>query len=579
MFQVYVINALGIPNSTPSLKQRPDPYAVLFVETDSRRIELGRTEACSKTSNPVWDKDASKSFNITVAYLKKITLIVYDSMDEFPEEQGDPEVGRYTIDFEDENSKPPINSLAQLKLDTEYPCKFKPNVQIKITLQYGQIEKFKFDLPKEELKTYSRMYFTLTYNPPIKNDELKPTTISFMTFDLEDGGRARVIPRMCNNDNRGVKIKYPKYKVSKTGYSPIASFNLPKLECHLFSTVEMLYNPLIKCEGYTGKVTIWCFGASKNVSKQPIYIFHDTLEFNAQDKSETITSAYVIQPSPNLSEYHIKTIEQFNRSSFPNDLVFVNYMKEVALPLAAKKFLRLELDINKAVTLSYASQFHQRSLPAQLVFYTDWMSTAGHPLDLGISLYDNQLNSIDHICADRHDACDGALTWNVSTDGRFEKFKKDTLFLRVRLARLPKNVEFISVALAAYSMKPFPLKWGGFFRLYDEDDMFEYMNLSIRDKGSATGVIMCIMWKLDDGDWLVIPTIQKLTIKQGPPGLVQHFRAIAEYLRNSTFLDEIQASMNQYEMPTKWYELLEKREKEKEAKKAQENQEKSEAEQ
>ncbi|OHS97963.1 hypothetical protein TRFO_09096 [Tritrichomonas foetus] len=583
MFQIAVINGLSIPSSNPAVKQRPDPYAILYAEVDSRKLEVGRTAVCKKTSNPVWDKDASKKFIISNPNLKKLILIVFDSMENPDPKDEDPELGRYIISLETQSDKPPpFNQLAQLSLDTDIPCKFKPNVQIKITTLFDQISRFTIDQAisdKSDLKAYNRIYFTMTYDPPLKG-EIRPSNLSFLTFDLEDGGRARMLPRACNNDDRGVKIKYPTFKLSQSGWSPIGSFNLPKLECHLFSQIEMLYNPVVKCEGYNGKVTLWCYGASRDITKQPLYLFSDVFEFhtlNTEDNSKScdiITSSYVIQPSPNLTEYHIKQIDQVHRSNFQNELVFYNYMKEMALPMAAKKFLRLELDIDKAVTLSYASKFHKRSLPAQLVFYTDWMSTAGHPLDLGIELYDEKFTSIDYISAEKHDACEGALTWNVSTDGRFEKFKRDTLFLRVRLARLPKNAKYLSVALAAYSLKTFPLKWGGFFRLYNEDDMFEYMNLSIRSKGTATGVVVCIMMKTEDNDWLVIPTIQKFTIKNPPPGLSQHFRAIGDFLRDSQYLKQITASMNQYESPEYWYELKEKREAERAAQKEKEEKEK-----
>lgn len=585
MYQVCVINGLFLPNPDPSIKQRPDPFAIIIAEIDSGRVELGRTPVCKKTCNPVWDKDASKSFNVSTPNLKKLIFIVYDS-NEGPVSKNI-EIGRFTINFE-EILDIPFNHLVQLPLETQLESKVKPSIQIKLSLFFDQISKFTSEEVKQQLSHYTRIFFILTFDPPLpekpsdsinnqanenkSNENQKQVSISFLTFDLEDGGRARILPRMCNNDNRGIKVKNPPFPLSKSGWSPYASFNLPKLECHLFSQVEMLYLPAVQCQGYVGKVTIWCYGAGKDVTLIPYFLFSDTIEF---EKDDIITSSYVIQPTPNLSEYHIKTVDKFCRSNFPNDLVFLNYMKYISLPMAAKKFLRLELDVDKAVTLSYASKFHRKSLPAQLVFYTDWMSTAGHPLDLGIEVYDSNFESIDHILADKHEGCNGALTWNVSTDGRFEKFKKDTLFLRVRLSHLPDNVKYLTVALAAYSLKPFPLKYGGFFRLYDEEDMFEYMNLSIRSKGSATGVIVCIMVRLGKNDWLVIPTIKKFTIKHGQPGLLQHFRAIGDYLRDSKYLSEITASMNQYESPALWYEMQEKIEKHKEIEKK-ENEKKNE---
>lgn len=563
MFQVSVINALFLPNPDPSAKQRPDPFAIIIAEIDSGRFELGRTQICKKTCNPVWDQDASKSFNVSTPNLKKLIFLIYDSNEEL--DKKNVEIGRHIIDFE---SKIDIsfNQLAQLPLDTQYEFKIRPTLQIKLSIFFDQITKFQSEEVKQQLNRYTRIFFILTYDPPFTNQKEegeKQVNISFLTFDLEDGGRERILPRMCNNDNRGVKVKSPSFSLTKSGWTPFASFNLPKLECHLFSQVEMLYLPTVQCTGYKGKVTLWCYGASKDITLMPYYLFSDTIEF---EKDDTITSSYVFQPTPNLSEYHIKMIDKHCRSDFQSDLVFLNYMKYVSLPTPAKKFLRLELDVDKAVTLSYASKFHRKSLPAQLVFYTDWMSTAGHPLDLGIDVYDSNFESIDHICADKHEGCNSALTWNVSTDGRFEKFKKDTLFLRVRLSRLPDNAKYLAVALAAYSLKPFPLKWGGFFRLYDEEDLFEYMNLSIRSKGSATGVVVCIMEKLEKNDWLVIPTIQKFTIKHGPPGLLQHFREIGDFLRDTKYLSEITATMNQYELPTLWYEMQEKMEKQKEEK-------------
>ena len=583
MFQVSLINSLFLPNPDPSVKQRPDPFAVAIAEIDSGKYELGRTKICPKTCNPVWDQDASKPFNVSTPNLKKLIFIVYDSNEE--QAKKNVEIGRHIINFEDK-IEIQFNQLSQLPLETQFEFKIKPTIQIKLSIFFDQIQKFKSDEVKEQLARYTRIFFILTFDPPFQNeppkfedenqsrnenDDEKYVNISFLTFDLEDGGRERILPRMCNNDNRGVKVKKPSFALTKSGWTPFASFNLPKLECHLFSQVEMLYLPAVQIKGYVGKVTLWSYGASKDITQMPYYLFSDTIEFV---KDDIITSSYVFQPTPNLSEYHIKMIDKYSRSNFQSDLVFLNYMKYVSLPAPAKKFLRLELDVDRAVTLSYASKFHRKSLPAQLVFYTDWMSTAGHPLDLGIEVYDSNFESIDHICADKHEGCNSALTWNVSTDGRFEKFKKDTLFLRVRLSRLPDNVKYLSVALAAYSLKPFPLKYGGFFRLYDEDDMFEYMNLSIRSKGSATGVAVCIMERLEGNDWIVIPTIKKFTIKHGVPGLVQHFRAIGDLLRDTKYLSEITASMNQYELPTLWYEMQENIEKQKEKEKKEEEDEK-----
>lgn len=563
MYQINLINGLMLPNPNGTTKTRPNPYAQIIAETDSGKYEIGKTQVCPNTCNPVWDKDASRGFIVTYPILKKIIILVYDSQEG---KETKTELGRHILDFEN-GINVELNILVQLPLETSIESKFKPSIQIKFGMFFDQIPKFSSNGVQSQLSKYNRVYFTLTYDPPILPEQngLDNIKLSFLTFDLEDGGRARLLPRMCNNDNRGVKVKHPKFPLTKTGWTPIASFHLPKLECHLFSQVEMLYLPLIECKGYRGKITLFCYGASKDITKTPFFLFSDTFEFEHND---LMTSSYVFQPSPNLGEYHIKTIEKHCRSEFQNDLVFANYMKYLSLPLAAKKFLRLELDIDKAVTLSYASKFHRKSLPGQLVFYTDWMSTAGHPLDLGIEVYDSNFESVDRILADKHEACNGALTWNVSTDGRFEKFKKDTLFLRVKLSYLPSNIKYLSVALAAYSLKPFPLKWGGFFRLYDEDDLFEYMNLSIRDKGTATGVVVCIMMKLDNNDWLVIPTIKTFTIKQGPPGLLQHFRLIGDYLRDSKYLSEISESMNQYESPEPWYELQKKIDEEKEKKAA-----------
>ncbi|OHT01898.1 hypothetical protein TRFO_31189 [Tritrichomonas foetus] len=544
MYKIHVVKASNLPSADRN--GLSDPFVVIYAKTSDGKIKIGQTKVVKKNLNPDWDSSLQKPFFVYTPLVKELKFKVYDK-----DVIGKDKLG--SLKFESQFATPlnsfPIKSKRAFNNGLQFNDSNWPTLTVSVQL-ISDRSAFE-DRKKGELNKYQRVGYMLEFNPPLPAGK-RNTNLSFLAFDRVDGGMARRLPRQCNFDDRGVKVKYPTTDF-QSGWSPVATLNLPKLETHLFSNVQFYYIPVIEVEDYSGVITLLCFGISKDCAHKACLLYDEPIELHVGPGQKEIVNSltsFHLHDCYNTLEHSdfTKTIGETRiyLSSLENFYAFANCVKKVVLPPETKIFNRLELDVDKAITLRYASQFHQRPLPEKLIFYADWNSTSGHTLDEGIQVFDKDFNPLGMICSKHEKAFDKSLEWKIDRTQKYDQFKNETLYLRVNLSGLPKEARFVALALAGYSNSEWPMKYGGFFRIIEEDSLFEFVNMTARYKGHCTGVNICVLWKMDNGDWAVLPMLKSFTHSGFTKGLKLHFEKIREYLKTSSYLQEMTAVMNQY---------------------------------
>ncbi|OHT06744.1 hypothetical protein TRFO_05411 [Tritrichomonas foetus] len=536
MYKFYVVRGINLPSA--DLNGKSDPFVKVYAKTAADTFYLGKTDVIKKTLNPVWDSELSKGYVCYSPLLKEIKLVVYDKdlikNDKLGTVKIDPQ---YTqINFGQNQSFP---------LKTKRSCKGgEPMIEVNIQRYWDPSQFTPYD--KFPVGFCKRIGFMLEFNPPLPPG-VRNSNISFLAFDKEDGGLARRLPHISNFNDKGIKIKSPVVQFGPSGWSPIASINFEKLDTHFLTDIQFYYLPIVQVENYQGTVRLICF-AMHNQNQFPIsIIYYDDLPFNGSDIVSS-TRAFHLKNGQKLLNLTILEFEQrpiARSSEYPSFYEFANRMKETILPPDTQFFRRLELDVDKSLTLNFASQFHGRPIPRNLVLYYDWQSTPGHPLDCGVQVFDINFKSLGHCHYHEPEAMNGCLKCLVDKNRYYDKFKYETLYVPIKLFDLPPEARFVSLALAGYDNNPWPLKHGGYFRIYD-DNKFEFMNMTARYKGDVTGVNICVLWKMDNGDWAVLPMLKKFVHKGSDSGLQPHFKLMREFLKNSSYLREMAAIMNQY---------------------------------
>ncbi|KAH0789318.1 C2 domain containing protein [Histomonas meleagridis] len=543
MFRIYVISGKNLPAADRNGKS--DPYAVVYAKAFGSKIKIGKTKIIKKTLDPVWDEHLEKPFAFYFPFLKIITIKVYD----YDYVGKDDYLGKVKINFLTNPFE--CDRISSIPLKTSLKTKGPPTIEIMVSP--NAFSAFKTD--EKSKKDVERIVSFLEFNPPLKPGHII-STLSYYVFDRADGGCARRVPRESNHDDYGIKVKFPQTQVSSTGITPYLTFNATSLQTHPFSSIQLYYVPIVEIlDGYTGTVTLKCLSFDPRENKIPTLLFQEHFQFQGKDVKSSQYYLHISDGCKNPSNVQLpgglNVLTHggcLSLSSFNGNLTeFVESLKaQVLFKIrdGLTLFHRLEVDLNKCLTLNYVANYFKHPIPKTIIFYGDYQSPPGFPLDEGIEAYDIDFNPLGNVCFSHRKDLQDCMELVVDRSKKFDKFKNETLYLKVKLFDLPPEVRYLLVGISQYQNKPFPLNKGGYFRLYDESDMFEFMNLTVREKGEGSAVLICLLWKMDDGDWAFMPMHKSFEINGSHGGLPPLFALGKKFLTESNYLDRMKATMS-----------------------------------
>ncbi|KAH0785664.1 hypothetical protein GPJ56_010414 [Histomonas meleagridis] len=274
--------------------------------------------------------------------------------------------------------------------------KGNPSINIQITPDILSQFPSCFDIEK-----YFKHTITfLEFNPPLPPGYVN-STLSFYVFDREDGGCARRVPRDCNNDNFGIKVKFPISQISPTGYTPFLTFNANTIQTHFCTDIQFYYVPVVEIlDNYCGVVTLKCLSFDAIGNSSPMILFQDVFQFNGKDIKSSQYYLHVSDSASNpTNKARLGNInvarhgDSITYSQFNNLFVFGDALKAQVLKpeiCNRKLFHRLELNVNQAITIEHAALHHNRKEPENIILFGDYQSISGCPLDLGVEAYDDK---------------------------------------------------------------------------------------------------------------------------------------------------------------------------------------------